>query len=483
MAKKRKRRRTILMASIPFVMVLLGVCYNNGMLDGYLGAGNKKSKQQQRKGNHRTRDDYDYNKHNSPAVLEAVEGYLTLINLSIPTGALVPKANKASRRKQLEEGRYKNVKATLCRIDWSLQAENPSTVPMFRDLQAQSKDCSDTKVVVDFYDLVRAAKRFDGYGDHDRSIQEHHQHPSVVPPKGVVFHETRCGSTLFANLLAGFAPRGNSRVYSESPPPLAALRACEGTTDCDPELQKALIRDTFYVMGRRRPVAEEDDGNDDEDNKGEKPKEETERHMFFKIQSIGVMNIDKFTMAFPEVPWVFVYRDAVEILQSHLKQGSRASPKVCARSHKAPPDRQPATTLAVIRDSGKRLGDLGAVEYCAAHLAGLSLSAVREYDRQENEGGGDRDVAGGRFVGYDQMPGVVWGEVLPDHFGINPMPRDAVPRMEELAGVYSKGRGPKANKEWNEDSTRKQETAGPEVIAASELFASKVYRRMSKLSE
>ncbi|CAN0367157.1 unnamed protein product, partial [Ectocarpus sp. 13 AM-2016] len=37
-----------------------------------------------------------------------------------------------------------------------------------------------------------------------------------LPPKGFIYHETRCGSTLVANMLATLAP---SRVFSESKPP------------------------------------------------------------------------------------------------------------------------------------------------------------------------------------------------------------------------------------------------------------------------
>lgn len=38
-----------------------------------------------------------------------------------------------------------------------------------------------------------------------------------VPPRGFVYHETRCGSTLVANMLAGLEP---NRVFSESKPPV-----------------------------------------------------------------------------------------------------------------------------------------------------------------------------------------------------------------------------------------------------------------------
>ncbi|CAN0443494.1 unnamed protein product, partial [Hapterophycus canaliculatus] len=44
-----------------------------------------------------------------------------------------------------------------------------------------------------------------------------------LPPKGFVYHETRCGSTLVANMLAALPP---SRVFSESKPPTQVRGDC-----------------------------------------------------------------------------------------------------------------------------------------------------------------------------------------------------------------------------------------------------------------
>ena len=211
-------------------------------------------------------------------------------------------------------------------------------------------------------------------------------------------------------------------------------------------------------------------------------------------------------MAFPEVPWVFVYRDTVEIMQSHWKGrettttalttlNSRGNSPVCARNYQTSPEHQPATTLQVIKDARKSVKDLNKVEYCAAHLAGLSLSAIHEYDRtsqsssgrdNDNDHGNGHDNSHGhgcgRFVDYHQMPEIVWNEILPHHFGVNPLPTTAIANMEKTAFVYSKGRGEKANQEWNEDSSKKQQSATPEVTRAANEFAGSVYERMTELS-
>ena len=174
-------------------------------------------------------------------------------------------------------------------------------------------------------------------------------------------------------------------------------------------------------------------------------------------------------------------RDTVEIMQSHTNQGERSEPsRVCTRYSSHPRSSQPVTTMQIIDEVGKALDDMSLTEYCAAHLAGLSLAAVQEYDRTHDSA--TPNQPGGRFVNYYQMPDVVWENIFPDHFGVNPLPPGAVANMQATAGVYSKGRGQKANQEWTEDSTIKRKTATPEVIEAAELFASNVYKRMKELS-
>ena len=206
-----------------------------------------------------------------------LEGYLTLIDIQVQSlvGTTGTDSNKYT------------VYGIFCKIDWKYQQTNPSIVSMFRDLKAKSIMCESTTVRVNLYNIVQATKKYDSESNHGTV--------SVIDtPNGVVFHETRCGSTLFANLLASFVTpqktntktnnggngNGNSRVYSESPPPVTALKACAGLSNksCNPDIQKQLIRDVFYMMGRSRTIDKH---------------KNTPYHVFYKIQSIGVMSIDK----------------------------------------------------------------------------------------------------------------------------------------------------------------------------------------------
>lgn len=77
---------------------------------------------------------------------------------------------------------------TLCKLDFALQAAEPEHYPMFRDVVKASgceHDASKTKSV--------------RWGDLSRW-------PTTIEPTGFVFHQSRCGSTLVAGILASGQP-------------------------------------------------------------------------------------------------------------------------------------------------------------------------------------------------------------------------------------------------------------------------------------
>lgn len=446
-ARTRRYRYIFICAVGIFIAVFLVSCLSYKIIETLLGPDTATTKNKM---------GYGHKKFGRKSIQfkdkDIIENYWTMIHLQSKTKGALEGIQKDNRQ-------YGKIEVIFCEIDWSLQEDDPSVVPMFRDLQARSKRCAETNTVsYDLHELVKQAKAFDGFDEHNQDGQNT---GSAFPPTGVVFHETRCGSTLFANMLAGFAPE-RSRAFSESHVPLSLLKTCE-SDDCNEDAYRAFARDVFYMLGRRPPPR----------NKEEK------QHLFFKIQSVGVWDIHKFTMVFPEVPWVFVYRDTVEIMQSLLRQGAKRNPKVCTRYRTFPASLQPATTLQVIvGESGKKVSELSIIEYCAAHLGGLTKAALNEYDRTSL----NPDYPGGRFVDYHQMPDIVWNEILPDHFGVDSVTPEAIVKMQKIAGVYSKARGVLADSEWTEDSSQKQETASKEVIEVADRMVSKYHKRMKEIS-
>ena len=165
------------------------------------------------------------------------------------------------------------VSASFCHVDWKLHKDDPSSVPMFKYIVDKSKLCRN-KETVDLHEAVQMARDYDlkqlektGDDDHDDHETDEAPYVHAMEPKGFVFHESRCGSTLVANSLAAFDP-DFTRVYSESGPPVEAAKAFNRDRR-DSSIQ--LLRDVIYMMGRTNDPDEE--------------------HLFFKVQSIGSKSI------------------------------------------------------------------------------------------------------------------------------------------------------------------------------------------------
>lgn len=374
-----------------------------------------------------------------------MEGYLVMVDISVPRAGLIAEG----------EQKYTGVQARFCHISWQLQMEDPSKVPMFRDLQEGSTLCPGTMYSVDLWDIARKASDYDNRV-HTFAATAPRPGQGPVAPTAVVFHETRCGSTLIANVLAAFSPE-KSRVYSESPPPVKALNACDLDAACDEGAQEALIQDVFYLMGRVHEHS-------------------VQKKVFYKIQSVGVKHIDLFTRAMPAVPWVFAYRDSVEIMMSHFKNYQQGLPlaknpmAVCLRSYGSP--NQSPLLSELVSNKGRTMESLNPEEYCAAHLATLAESAIREYERTDTD-------TKRWFINYKDLPFKIWEQVLPALVG--PLRETHINHMHHVSKSYSKGRGPKAGNHWHEDTTLKQSRAPESVKAAVALFLNEPYEKMEAL--
>jgi len=388
-----------------------------------------------------------------------LEGYLSLVSINIPGRGLISSATQ----------KYSNVRGTFCAISWQVQEADPSKVPMFKDLKDQSLLCLGTTYSVDLWDITRKARDYDSR-NHTFVATKPREGQGPVPPTAVVFHETRCGSTLVSNLLASSMPK-HVRVYSESPPPVTALRACVDFSrqQCDEGAQDALIRDVFYMMGRITRV--------------ERP-----QYVFYKIQSIGSHAIHAFTRAMPDTPWAFIYRDSVEIMMSHFKDFQVGHPlsqdfyPVCLRAFgRTNIERENPVMKDLVEAQGTTIDQLTKEEFCAAHLASLAESAIREHQALKASG----STTPHWFVNYEELPERIWEGVMPKlarSVGGGPdVDRDMITRMQQIGHQYSKGRGHKAGQKWHEDSTMKQNRAPDVVKNAAAKFLDPVYQKMESI--
>lgn len=362
-----------------------------------------------------------------------MESHLSLLNIKTPSNGL---------KTQGTHQKYSGVKATFCHLSWQLQDKNPTNVPTFQHLRDLSPLCLGTLFTVDLWEITRQAQQYDARNHtFAATAPRHGQGPH--PPTAVLFHQSRCGSTLVSNILAAFRPE-HSRVYAEAPAPITAMIACDDV-QCDEEAQIALLQDVFYMMGRS-------------------PGPTLPQYVFYKFQAIGAQHIALFEKAMPNTPWMFLYRDPTEIMVSLLKNVLKGGNPLgrnylphCLRSYGTA--KQPEALTSLVNSKGKRVEDLSKEEYCAAHLATLGDTALHQY--QQNKGKK-------WLINYSDLPHVLWETVLPSLVG--PVSPGQMESMREVAKLEARN-----GKVFHEDSQMKQGTATEPVREATKLFMQPIY--------
>lgn len=119
-----------------------------------------------------------------------------------------------------------------------------------------------------------------------------------VPPTGFIFHSSRCGSTLVANACRAVT---NSIVLSEANA-IDKLIARFFTDAPDDGVKSALysvfIRGVVHALGQRRRGSEQ--------------------NLFIKFACTSFAQLERITRIWPNVPWIFLYRDPIETIVSNV---------------------------------------------------------------------------------------------------------------------------------------------------------------------
>jgi len=191
-----------------------------------------------------------------------------------------------------------------------------------------------------------------------------------LEPSGFIFHMSRCGSTVLSRLF-GTVP--DTVVISEAEPINSFLEA-----DPDELNEEALVhclRLMIRALGRKRF--------------GE------ERHYVVKFSSWNVRRLDLLRAAFPNTPWIFVYRQPIEVVNSVLK-GSPGWMQL---------QRFPAQAEHLLGIPAAECADMPVEEFCARGLAGFCAAALAADDGRT------------LFINYRDLPQAAWGPVA-HHFDI-----------------------------------------------------------------
>src|ERR1044071_5671263 len=166
-----------------------------------------------------------------------------------------------------------------------------------------------------------------------------------LSPSGFILHSSRCGSTLVANACRAVK---DSIVIAEAPviDKLITRFFTDGLSGSAKELlYKLLLRATVTALGQRL--------------KGD------ESHYFVKLACTSTLQIYRLRCIWPDVPFVFLYRDPVETIVSNLlsiPEWMRA-------------EVNPAAAAAIVGVDEEHVTSLGAEEYCARSL-GRFFAAV-----------------------------------------------------------------------------------------------------------
>ncbi len=161
-----------------------------------------------------------------------------------------------------------------------------------------------------------------------------------VQPTGFIFHVSRCGSTLVTKALA--RPEENIMISQGSPLQRGfwAHITDDWRREAEPSPQNLRrFQSLIFAMTRRRI------GN--------------ERRAFIKFISWNVLYLDFIAAAFPEVPYLFLYRNPAEVIAS-VKKATTAV--LLARG-----TRQSAFLTGLPQNKVDQMGDTEYLAACYAH--------------------------------------------------------------------------------------------------------------------
>jgi hypothetical protein len=257
-------------------------------------------------------------------------------------------------------------------------------------------------------------------------FMEHAAGAQCPAPSGFIFHMSRCGSTLVSQMLAAL-PR--TIAISEAAPIDAVVQLSRTWPGLPAERHVEHLTAMLAAFGRWHSGVE--------------------HRSFFKLDSWHTLGLPLFRRAFPSVPWVFLYREPVEVLVSQMRQrGSQMIPEI------VPP------SLYGIEDAD----GVRAEDYCARVLNSICASVIDHYH-----------AGGGLLVNYRELPGAMWSRILP-HFGVacGDDEREAMSRI-----VRFDAKTPSFA--FADDTAAKQRAATDLVRAAADRELGDVYRRLEEL--
>jgi len=245
-----------------------------------------------------------------------------------------------------------------------------------------------------------------------------------LKPTGFIFHLSRCGSTLISQMLAALE---QNVVISEASPIDFVLR-----TPQIPDQQRVKwLQNMINALGQKRNSFEE--------------------NFFIKFDSWNTSELSLIKRAFPEVPWIFLYRNPVEIIVSHIRQrGAHMVPGLIGK--------------IVPGLSFKKSLQIPPEEYCARVLGEICKNALQSLKSGE-----------GLAVNYTELPDALNTKIL-KHFNVS---LNQKKREKMLGAAKFNAKSPQMN--FVGDTEKKKREAGAAAVEAAEKFVNPYYKELEKI--
>ena len=273
-------------------------------------------------------------------------------------------------------------------------------------------------------------KRGDLFTEFDVLLQLEKELESVSPT-GFIFHSSRCGSTLVANACRAIA---NSIVLSEASA-IDKLIARFITDDggIKESLYSVFLRGVVHALGQCR--------------RGD------EQHLFVKFACCSFSQIERVRRIWPDVPWVFLYRDPIETIVSNVND---------VPSWLMDQDRR--VLAAITNTSPAAVAEMSLEELCARTIGSLFMQAASLANEK------------GMFVNYNELSVPVLSSVL-SFFKVSPTAEERE-TISRATGIYAKEVS--GTRKFIADSDAKQRVASDKVREMAGAWANEPYQRLEQ---
>lgn len=245
-----------------------------------------------------------------------------------------------------------------------------------------------------------------------------------IAPTGFIFHISRCGSTLVSQMLAALE---KNIVISEAAPIDKIIRI--GNAADEEKVQR--LRGLFNALAQKRF--------------------EREENFFVKFDCWNVFDLPLIERAFPDVPWIFMYRNPIEVLVSQMRQpGVHMIPAAIEGIF-------PGMNLFEILQFSLE-------ERFARSIAAFCEAGIKNADRPN-----------WKFINYNQLPDAVTGEIF-EHFRVN-FSDEEIEKMNGAAKFNAKT----PQLEFSPDGEEKRKEAGENLIFYAEKYLNPLYEKLENI--